>query len=74
MEELDIQPHLVLKKDGEDGPDVKGGQLEALIVHATKVQKVTESGKCYLCVLNVVFMLSFIAISISQLTHFLFPL
>lgn len=50
MEEIDIQMHLVLKKEGEDGPDVKGGQLDALIVHASKVQKVTESGKCCLCV------------------------
>lgn len=45
MEEIDIQAFLLLKKDGEDGPDVKGGQLDALIVHASKVQKVTESGK-----------------------------
>lgn len=50
MEEIDIQVHLVLKKEGEDGPDVKGGQLDALIVHASKVQKVTESGKCCVCV------------------------
>lgn len=45
MEEIEIQAYLLLKKDGEDGPDVKGGQLDALIVHASKVQKVTESGK-----------------------------
>lgn len=46
MEEIDIHAGLVLKKESEDGPDVKGGQLDALIVHASKVQKVTESGKC----------------------------
>lgn len=48
MEEIDVQSFLLLKKDGEDGPDVKGGQLDALIVHASKVQKVTESGKSVL--------------------------
>lgn len=47
MDEIDIQVYLVLKKESEDGPDVKGGQLDALIVHATKVQKVTESGKYF---------------------------
>lgn len=35
----------MLKKEGEDGPDVKGGYLDALIVHAGKVQKVNESGE-----------------------------
>lgn len=45
IEEIDVQKYLVFKKDGEDGPDVKGGELDALIVHATKVQKVSENGK-----------------------------
>ncbi|XP_055301071.1 guanine nucleotide-releasing factor 2 isoform X20 [Sitodiplosis mosellana] len=43
IEEIDVQKYLVFKKDGEDGPDVKGGELEALIVHATKVQKISEN-------------------------------
>ncbi|XP_037028363.1 guanine nucleotide-releasing factor 2 isoform X14 [Bradysia coprophila] len=43
IEELDISKYLVLKKEGEDGPDVKGGYVDALIVHASKVQKVNES-------------------------------
>lgn len=47
IEELDISKYLVLKKEGEDGPDVKGGYLDALIVHAGKVQKVNESGELY---------------------------
>lgn len=42
---MDVHKFLVLKKDGEDGPDVKGGELDALIVHASKVQKVSENGK-----------------------------
>lgn len=37
--------YLVLKKDGEEGPDVKGGYPDALIVHASKMQKVSENGK-----------------------------
>lgn len=45
IEEIDVQKYLVFKKEGEDGPDVKGGELEALIVHATKVQKISENGK-----------------------------
>lgn len=48
IEELDISKYLVLKKEGEDGPDVKGGYLDALIVHASKVQKVNESGELLL--------------------------
>lgn len=40
-----MQKYLVFKKDGEDGPDVKGGELDALIVHASKVQKICENGK-----------------------------
>lgn len=45
IEEIDVLKYLVFKKDGEDGPDVKGGQLDALIVHASKVQKICENGK-----------------------------
>ncbi|XP_035773847.1 guanine nucleotide-releasing factor 2-like isoform X3 [Anopheles albimanus] len=39
MEELDVSNYLVFKKDNEDGPDVKGGHPDALIIHATRVQK-----------------------------------
>lgn len=45
VEEIDVQQYLIMKKDSEDGPDVKGGELDALIVHATKVQKFSENGK-----------------------------
>lgn len=45
IEDLDISQYLVLKKDGEDGPEVKGGYPDALIVHASKMQKVSENGK-----------------------------
>lgn len=43
MEEINVQDYLVFKKDGEDGPLIlMGGRPEALIIHATKVQKVSE--------------------------------
>lgn len=40
-----MQKYLVLKKENEDGPDIKGGHMDALIIHATKVEKISESGK-----------------------------
>lgn len=34
--------YLVLKKENEDGPEIKGGHMDALIIHATKVEKISE--------------------------------
>lgn len=45
LEDININAYLVFKKEGEDGPEVKGGTLDALIIHATKVQKKTD-GRC----------------------------
>lgn len=42
IEEMDISGHLICKKEEEEGPDIKGGQVDALIVHATKVQNITK--------------------------------
>lgn len=43
MEELDVISYLVFKKDGDDGSEILiGGHSEALIIHATKVQKITD--------------------------------
>jgi len=42
IEEVEVGDHLIFKKEDEDGPDIKGGQADALIVHATKVKKVSE--------------------------------
>lgn len=36
---LDVKDYLVLKKDGEEGPDIRGGPADALIVHASKANK-----------------------------------
>ncbi|XP_017850278.1 guanine nucleotide-releasing factor 2 [Drosophila busckii] len=43
LEEIDITPYLILKKREEDGPEVKGGYIDALIVHASRVQKVADN-------------------------------
>lgn len=42
LEELDVSDYLVFKKETEDGPDVKGGNMDALIIHATKIQKISD--------------------------------
>ncbi|XP_054728044.1 guanine nucleotide-releasing factor 2 isoform X2 [Anastrepha obliqua] len=38
LEEIDVTKYLVLKRKDEDGPEVKGGYVDALIVHASRVQ------------------------------------
>lgn len=42
LETVDVGEFLVFKKSGEDGPDIKGGTLDALIIHATKVTKKSD--------------------------------
>jgi len=39
MERLDLSADLVLKQPGDDGPEVRGGGLDALITHAAKLNK-----------------------------------
>jgi len=39
MEELNVSQWLVLKKPEEDGPLVRGGHADALVVHATNAVK-----------------------------------
>ncbi|XP_070143951.1 guanine nucleotide-releasing factor 2 isoform X1 [Drosophila kikkawai] len=43
LEEVNITRYLILKKKDEDGPEVKGGYIDALIVHASRVQKVADN-------------------------------
>lgn len=40
-----MQKYVVMKKENEDGPEVKGGHMDALIILATKVEKISENGK-----------------------------
>lgn len=43
MEEINVHDYLVFKKDGDDGSrTLIGGRPEALIINATKVQKISE--------------------------------
>ena len=39
LDELDINKYLVFKKQDEDGPDIRGGHPDALLIHATKANK-----------------------------------
>ncbi|XP_042885600.1 rap guanine nucleotide exchange factor 1-like isoform X4 [Penaeus japonicus] len=39
LDYLDVQEYLVLKKDGDEGPDIRGGPVDALVVHASKANK-----------------------------------
>jgi hypothetical protein len=50
MDEVEVSQWLVFKKPEEDGPDIRGGHLDALIVHATKANK---NGRCQLFVIKI---------------------
>jgi hypothetical protein len=39
LEQLDITKYLVFRKSDEEGPDVRGGHPDALIIHATRANK-----------------------------------
>jgi hypothetical protein len=39
LKQLDIMKYLIIKKPDEEGPDVRGGHPDALIIHATKANK-----------------------------------
>jgi hypothetical protein len=39
LDELEINKYLVFKKPEEDGPDIRGGHPDALLIHATKANK-----------------------------------
>lgn len=39
MEELDADKYLVKKKEDEEGPEIRGGPIDALIIQATKATK-----------------------------------
>lgn len=42
MEELEVNDYLVFKRDGDGPLTLVGGRAEALIIHATRAQKVLE--------------------------------
>ncbi|RWS27410.1 rap guanine nucleotide exchange factor 1-like protein [Leptotrombidium deliense] len=39
LDELDVTEYLVYKKEGDDGPDIRGGPVDALVVKASEVLK-----------------------------------
>ncbi|XP_054709037.1 LOW QUALITY PROTEIN: rap guanine nucleotide exchange factor 1-like [Uloborus diversus] len=39
LDELDPTEYLIMKKSGEEGPDLRGGSVDSLIVHATRASK-----------------------------------
>ncbi|KAL3278461.1 hypothetical protein HHI36_013782 [Cryptolaemus montrouzieri] len=39
MEKLNVDDYLVFKKSNEEGPDIRGGTIDALIIQATKATK-----------------------------------
>lgn len=39
MEKMDVTKYLVLKKAEDDGPEIRGGYTDALIIMATKATK-----------------------------------
>ncbi|KFM63473.1 Rap guanine nucleotide exchange factor 1, partial [Stegodyphus mimosarum] len=39
LDELDPTEYLIMKKSGEEGPDLRGGSVDSLIVHATRAAK-----------------------------------
>lgn len=39
LDMLDVREYLVLKKEGEEGPEIRGGPVDGLIVHASKANK-----------------------------------
>ncbi|XP_018059782.1 PREDICTED: guanine nucleotide-releasing factor 2 isoform X9 [Atta colombica] len=48
LDELDISKYLVLKKPDEEGPDIRGGHPDALLIHATKANKHDEKESDFL--------------------------
>ena len=39
LDELEISQYLVFKKAEEEGPDIRGGHPDAILIHATKANK-----------------------------------
>lgn len=45
LDDIDVSDQLVRKKQGEDGPEIRGGSIDALIVHATAAGKTGLDGE-----------------------------
>lgn len=49
MEELNVDKYLISKKPEEEGPEIRGGTVDALIIQATKTAR--NGGKIFLKIL-----------------------
>lgn len=39
MEKLNVEKYIIMKKPEEDGPELRGGTIDALIIQAIKASK-----------------------------------
>lgn len=39
LDRLTVSDHLLLKKPEDEGPDIRGGHHDALVIHATKAHR-----------------------------------
>jgi len=39
LDEIDVSHHIINKNPSEEGPEIRGGAIDALIVKATEVSK-----------------------------------
>ncbi|XP_067661881.1 rap guanine nucleotide exchange factor 1-like isoform X2 [Haliotis asinina] len=44
LDDVDVSDQLIRKQQGEDGPDIRGGSIDALVVHATAAGKSGSQG------------------------------
>lgn len=44
LDDVDVSDQLIRKRPGEDGPEIRGGSVDALLVHATVASKSGKSG------------------------------
>lgn len=56
MEQPDVQDWLVSKKQEEDGPDIRGGPIDALIIQATKA---TKNGGKFVIIKSILYLFSY---------------
>lgn len=48
LDRLNVSDYLILKKPEDEGPDIRGGHPDALVIHATKAHKNGKSCRIYL--------------------------
>ena len=69
LDEIDVSPYLVYKNPDDDGPEIRGGIVDVLIVKATEVSK---NGKQLNLIVNKLHLLIFLPSFLSAILDFLF--